>query len=239
MTVQIKPLRGFINHYNHEQNTLSLLVKSNCDLQEHLSSAREKLLTSLTSIIDHHKTDQDIYFYHKLQVSHGRRTDYLKTKRYKTALDSLKVDLNASIENLLSFAPSKFVSHFVNVIILIDNEPIELSDDKFHELNYIIRSKLTKINNEGLFFVDNDKDDNDVGQIEKSRKESLFIDDNDIGQFEKSRKVSLFIDDDDDDPFEKALINAKEIALRLKRDIKITNKKFISLLEDYLDYLNS
>ena len=216
MTVQIKPLKGFINHYNHEQNTLSLLVKSNCDLQEHLSSTREKLLTSLTSIIDHHKTDQDIYFYHKLQVSHGRRTDYLKTKRYKTALDSLKVDLNASIKNLLSFAPSKFVSHFVNVIILIDNEPIELSDDKFHELNHIIRSKITKINNEGLFFVNNDKDDNDVGQIEKSRKESLFIYDN------------------DNDPFEKALINARNIDLRIKRDIKIANKKYINYLETYI-----
>ena len=121
----------------------------------------------------------------------------------------------------------------------MNNETIELTADKFSKLNWIIRSKLTKINNEDLHFVDKDKDDNDVGQIEKNRKESLFIDDNDIGQFEKSRKVSLFIDDDDDDPFEKALINAKEIALRLKRDIKMTNKKFISLLEDYLDYLNS
>ena len=99
MTVQIKPLKGFKNYYNNEINTLSLLVKSEYDLLEHLSNAREKLLTSLTSIIDHHKTDQDIYFYHKLQVSHGRRTNYLKTKRYKTSLDSLKIDLNASMES--------------------------------------------------------------------------------------------------------------------------------------------
>ena len=56
MTVQIKPLRGFINHYNHEQNTLSLLVKSNCDLQEHLSNAKEKILISLTSIMDYYKS---------------------------------------------------------------------------------------------------------------------------------------------------------------------------------------
>ena len=37
-----------------------------------------------------------------------------------------------------------------------DNETIELSDDKFNELNHIIRSKLTKINNEGSSFIDDD-----------------------------------------------------------------------------------
>ena len=84
--------------------------------------------------MDHYKSGQEIYFYHKLQVSQGRRTDYLKTKRYKSSLNSLKVDLNNSLESLISFAPSKFVSHFINVIIVIDNETIELSDDEFHKL---------------------------------------------------------------------------------------------------------
>ena len=239
MTVQIKPLKGFKNYINGEHNTLSLLIKSDCELQEHLSNAREKLLTSLTSIIDHYNSNSnhEVYFYHKLQVLNGRRTDYLKTRAYKTKLDSIKIDLKASIENLLSIAHSEFVSHFVNVTILLYDDALELSNDEFSKLNWIIRSKLSKINSEEHDFVDNDKDDNDVGQIEKSRKESLFIDDNDIGRFEKSRKVSLFIDDDDDDPFEKALINAKEIALRLKRDIKITNKRYLSVLKQHIEYL--
>ena len=198
MTVQIKPLKGFKNPLNHELNTLSLLVKSNYNLQEHLSNAKEKILISLNSIMEYYKSGQEIYFYHKIQVPHGYEKEYLKSKPYKLSLDSLKVDLNDSLESLISFVPSKFDSHFINVIIIMDNETIELTADKFSKLNWIIRSKLTKINNEDLHFVDKDKDDND------------------------------------DDPFEKALINAKEIALRLKRDIKITNKKFISLLEVYV-----
>ena len=36
MTVQIKPLKGFENYLNGENNTLSLLVKSNHELNERL-----------------------------------------------------------------------------------------------------------------------------------------------------------------------------------------------------------
>ena len=108
MTVQIKPLKGFKNYYNNEYNTLSLLVKSDYDLLEHLSKAKEKLLISLTSIIDHYKNAQEIHFYHKLQTSLGRRCKYLTTKRYKPSLNSLRVDLDDSLESLISIAPSKF-----------------------------------------------------------------------------------------------------------------------------------
>ena len=112
MIVQIKPLKGFKNYINGEHNTLSLLIKSDCELQEHLSNAREKLLTSLASIIDHYNSNHEVYFYHKLQVLNGRRSDFLKTRAYKTKLDSIKIDLNASIEDLLRIAHGKFVSHF-------------------------------------------------------------------------------------------------------------------------------
>ena len=52
MTVQIKLLRGFKNYINNEFNTMSFLVKSDLELKEHLSNAREKLLVSLTNIMD-------------------------------------------------------------------------------------------------------------------------------------------------------------------------------------------
>ena len=232
MTVQIKPLKGFKNPLNHELNTLSLLVKSNHNLQEHLSNAKEKILISLTSIMDYYKSGQEIYFYHKIQVPQGYEKEYLKSKRYTSSLNLLKIDLNNSLESLISFVPSKFVSHFINIIIVMDNETIELSADEFSKLNWIIRSKLTKINNEDLHFVDKDKDNEEPfikTPINMNNKVSLFIDDNDEGQFENPNKVSLFIDDNDDDPFEKAIINARDIDLRLKRNIKITNKKFIKL----------
>ena len=161
MTVQIKALKGFKNYYNNEYNTLSLLVKSDYDLLEHLSKAKEKLLISLTSIIDHYKNAQEIHFYHKLQSSLGRRREYLTTKRYNTSLNSLKADLDDSIKNLISIALSKFDSHFINIIIVKNNETIELNDNKFNELNNIIRCKLTHINNKGSSFIDDDDDDDE------------------------------------------------------------------------------
>ena len=211
MTVQIKPLKGFKNPINHELNTLSLLVKSNYNLQEHLSNAKEKILISLNSIMEYYKSGQEIYFYHKIQVPHGYKKEYLKSKRYKSSLDSLKVDLNDSLESLISFVPSKFDSHFINVIIIMDNETIELTADKFSKLNWIIRSKLTKINNEDLHF---DEEPLEKNPINMNNKLSLFIDDNSDDQFEKTP-----ININDDDPFEKAIINARSIDLRLKRDI--------------------
>ena len=58
MRVQIKPLKGFENYLNGENNTLSLLVKSNHELNEHLRESKQKLLISLTSIINHYKDAQ-------------------------------------------------------------------------------------------------------------------------------------------------------------------------------------
>ena len=226
MTAQIKPLKGFKNPLNHELNTLSLLVKSNYNLQEHLSNAKEKILISLNSIMEYYKSGQEIYFYHKIQVPHGYKKEYLKSKRYKSSLDSLKVDLNDSLESLISFVPSKFDSHFINVIIIMDNETIELTADKFSKLNWIIRSKLTKINNEDLHF---DEEPLEKNPINMNNKLSLFIDDNGDDQFEKTP-----ININDDDPFEKAMINARSIDLRLKRDIKIVNKKYINYLKLYV-----
>ena len=181
MTVQIKPLKGFKNYVNGEHNTLSLLIKSDCKLQEHLSNAREKLLTSLTSIIDHYNSNSnyEIYFYHKLQVLNGIKSDFLKTRAYKTKLDSIKIDLDDSIKDLLRIAYGEFKSHFVNITILLNDEAIKLSNNEFSKLNWIIRSRLSKINSEEHDFLD------------EKPKPSLFIDENDEGQFEKPKSVAI------------------------------------------------
>ena len=191
MTVQIKPLKGFKNYMNGEHNTLSLLVKSDCKLQEHLSNAREKLLASLTSIIDHYNSNHDIYFYHKLQVPNGRRrTDNPKTKAYKTKLDSLKIDLNVSIKDLLRIANCEFSSHFVNITILLNNEELELSKDEFIKLNWKIRSALSKINSEECVFVD----DNNVEPIKKKYKKDVVV-----KPIKKKENDCLFQDSDNED----------------------------------------
>ena len=66
MPVEIKLLKGFSNPINNESNTLSLLVKSDYELNEHLHESKQKLVISLTSIINHLKDAQEINFYHKL-----------------------------------------------------------------------------------------------------------------------------------------------------------------------------
>ena len=67
MPVEIKPLKGFSNPINNESNTLSLLVKSDYELYEHLNESRNKLISSLNSILNYFK-DSDIKFYHKVQI---------------------------------------------------------------------------------------------------------------------------------------------------------------------------
>ena len=211
MTVQIKLLKGFKNYVNGEFNTLSLLIKSGAELQEHLSNAREKLLVSLTSIIDDYDSNYDIYFYHKLQVSNGRKTDYLSTKACKTKSNSIKKDLNDSIKNLLKINHSKFISHFVNITILLNDDKVNLSKDEFSNLNWKIRLALSKINSGEHAFVDdnekvdvvkpikkkNNKKSYNVKPIKKNNSsDSLFIDD-DVKPIKKNNSSdSLFIDDD-------------------------------------------
>ena len=167
MTVQIKPLRGFSNPINNESNTLSLLIKSDYDLYEHLSKAKEKLLISLTSIINHYKDAQKIHFYHKLQVPIRNRSDYISTKGYELSFNSLKINLDDSFKNVISICPNTIYSHFINVIIKKDDKVIKLSDDKFHELNHIIRTSLSNINNNKLSFVGNKPFEKYMMKIEK------------------------------------------------------------------------
>ena len=167
MTVQIKPLKGFENYLNGENNTLSLLVKSNHELNEHLRESKQKLFISLTSIINHYKDAQKIHFYHKLLVPIRNRSDYIKTKWYELSFNSLKINLDDSFKNVISMCPNTIYSHFINVIINKDDKVIKLSDDKFHELNHTIRSSLSNINNNKLSFVDNKPFEKSMMKIEK------------------------------------------------------------------------
>ena len=207
MTVQIKPLKGFKNPINDEMNTLSLLVKSDLDLKEHLSKAKEKLLTALTCIMENYNSNYIIYFYHKLQVLYENKTEYLSTKSYFTDLGNLRRDLNSSIEEVLKMTYGKKTSHFVNVTIKLSDDVIELSKDEFSNLNWKIRSNISKMNDEEILFVDNNnnkepikKDNDDVKTIKKDNddvktikkvndaSDSLFIDDNDVKPIKKNEK---------------------------------------------------
>ena len=191
MTVQIKPLKGFKNYINNEFNTMSLLVKSNLELKEHLSNAREKLLVSLTNIMDNYDSSYIIYFYHKVQVLYGKKTEYLSTKARLTKSHTLKGDLNKSIKELLTLAYGKFKSHFVNITILLNNKELILSKDEFINLNWKIRSNLSKINNKEPSFLDN----NDFEKKDNNLSDSLFIDE--VKPIKKTNKCNkpLFIDD--------------------------------------------
>ena len=226
MAVQIKPLKGFKNHINNEFNTMSLLVKSDLELKEHLSNAREKLLVSLTNIMDNYDSSYIIYFYHKVQVLYGKKTEYLSTKACFTKSHTLKRDLNDSIKDLLKLAYGKLKSHFVNITILLNDKELNLSKDEFINLNWKIRSNLSKMDNKEPIFVDNndiEKKNKKVHAVKPIKKnnnssDSLFIDDDslfidEVKPIKKNKKAnvvkqikknnnssdssdSLFIDDD-------------------------------------------
>ena len=202
MTVQIKPLKGFKNYLNNEFNTMSLLVKSDLELKEHLSNTREKILVSIKNILDHYDSNHVILFYHKIQVLYGKKTEYLSTKASFTKSHTLKRDLNDSIKDLLKLAYGKLKSHFVNITILLNDKELNLSKDEFINLNWKIRSNLSKMDNKEPIFVDN----NDIEKNNNS-SDSLFIDDDslfidDVKTIKKNKKVDavkqikpLFIDD--------------------------------------------
>ena len=230
MTVQIKLLKGFKNPINDEMNTLSLLVKSDLNLKEHLSKAKEKLLTALTCIMEAYNQNYIIYFYHKLQVIYENKTEYLSTKAYLTNSCNLKRDLNSSVEEVLKMTYGKKTSHFVNLRIKLNDDVIELSKDELSNLNWKIRSNISKMNNEEILFVNDNvkhikknEKETSVKPIKKAIDDSLFIDDDNVKPIKKNEKNnkkvhivepiddSLFIDDDNVKPIKKNEKNNKKV----------------------------
>ena len=212
MTVQIKLLKGFRNFVNNEWNTLSLLVKSDLVLRKHLSNANEKILASLTSILENFDSNFVKYFYHKLSVIYENKMEYLSTKNYYTDLDQLIVNLDSGIEEVIKITYGKFKSHFINVTIKLNDgdDVYELSPEEFKILNFKHRTALSKMNKEETLFTDYV-----VKPIKKAIADNrLFIDDNDNEKpiKKKPKKVvnvkpikkaiaddCLFIDDNDNE----------------------------------------
>ena len=222
MTVQIKPLLGYVNPINDENNTLSLLIKSNCQLQEHLSNSICKTLSALKCIMKKYDSKYSLHFYHKIKILCNNKKDpeYYTTKKYEMHAKTLEIELSNSIKEISRKDFGKLLSHFINITISLNDEPLVLNTKEFTNLNWLIRNRLAKINNKEPQFFDNEEtnevgkieknreeslfiDDNEVGKIEKNREKSLFIDDNEVGKIEKNREESLFIDDDDNGHFKK------------------------------------
>ena len=193
MTVQIKPLRGFSNPINNESNTLSLLVKSDYDLYEHLSKAKGKLISSLTCILNHFK-DSEINFYHKIQIKNKKDSIYMTTKCYKSSLNSLKRDIDDSMKYAIDICPNSYMSHFVNIFAKKDGNTIMLNNDKFNELNHIIRSSISHINNDQYLLV---------------------------------RNI----------PFEGLMMKIESSNAYIKKQTKIVNKRYLSVLKQHIEYL--
>ena len=97
----VKLLKGFRNPISEEMNTISLLLKSNLDLNEHIKSVRVKLLKALTCILENYGRNYKVNFHHKIVVVCGRRNDYLATNDYLTSLAYLKKDLNSSLNEAI------------------------------------------------------------------------------------------------------------------------------------------
>ena len=167
MPVEIKPLKGFDNPINNESNTLSLLVKSDYGLNEHLHKSKQKLLISLTSIINHLKDAQEIYYYHKLEVPYLGKSDFSRTRYYKISSNSLERDLDDSFKDVIRLCSNRFHSHFVNVVAKKNNKILKL--DNFLELNNIIRNAISNTKKYQYLFVDNKPFEKTMRKIEKKK----------------------------------------------------------------------
>ena len=198
MTVQIKLLKGFRNFVNNEMNTLSLLVKSDLVLRNHLSNAYEKILTSLTCILENFDSNIVIYFYHKLSVIYENKMEYLSTKNYYTDLGQLESSLDSSIEEVIKMTYGKFQSHFINVTIkLNDDENVyELNQKEFNNLNLKLRSELSKMNEEEDLFNDYNNEDYIIPPPKQFRD---GYKPKPIKKKEKETDDSLFMDYDDNE----------------------------------------
>ena len=172
MPVEIKPLKGFVNPINNESNTLSLLVKSDYELNEHLHESKQKLVISLTSIINHLKDAQEINFYHKLEIPsfYKGKLDYPRTRYYKMSSNSLERDLDDSFKDVIRLCSNRFNSHFVNVVAKKNSEVLKLDKDNFLEVNHIIRDAISNIKKYQYLFVDNIPFEKTMRKIEKKNR---------------------------------------------------------------------
>ena len=79
----------------------------------------------------------------------------MTTKCYKSSLNSLKRDIDDSTKYAIDICPNSYMSHFVNIFAKKDGNTIMLNNDKFNELNHIIRSSISHINNDQYLLVGN------------------------------------------------------------------------------------
>ena len=216
MTVQIKVLKGYVNPINNEFNSLTLLIKSSYEIEEHINKGKKRLLRSLMCIMKEYKNDTTEY-YHKVQVPNGRNKKYPITKVYLISNDCM--NLETSLKELLRIvSDNKLESHFVNVIITRNDKTIRLTDKEFSKIVESIRKELNTINNEEDQFIDNNEDANE------NCKSSLFIDDaddNNVKPIKKNNIGCLFIDDADDNNNKKN--NVKPIKKNNVKPIKKNN----------------
>ena len=168
MPVEIKPLKGFSNPINNESNTLSLLVKSDYELYEHLNESRNKLISSLNSILNYFK-DSDIKFYHKVQIPLKFNINTFITSRcYKLSFDSIKVTIDNSLKDVIESCPNSFTSHFINIFVKKNGDTIILNNDKFIEVNHIIRDAIS--NNHIYNFSNNNPFEKIMTKIDKKNR---------------------------------------------------------------------
>ena len=168
MPVEIKPLKGFSNPINNESNTLSFLVKSDYELYEHLNESRNKLISSLNSILNHFK-DSDIKFYHKVQIPlKFNNNTFITSRCYKLSFDSIKVTIDNSLKDVIESCPNSFTSHFINIFVKKNGDTIILNNDKFIEVNHIIRDAIS--NNHIYNFSNNNPFEKIMTKIDKKNR---------------------------------------------------------------------
>ena len=103
MIVQVKLLKGYVNPINDESNSVSLLIKSDCQLREQISKGLNKILTALKCIIKKYDAKYSLFFYHKIKIScnNNKEPEYYCTKKHEMHEKTIDKELSNSTKEIL------------------------------------------------------------------------------------------------------------------------------------------
>ena len=154
----MKILQGYENSYSNEENSVSIEIKTDLDLNIYLKNAIKKVDTLYNIMSDFTKKYKEIIFYHTFRLGHNDK-DYLKNvTRYKNVLyekspkytadgDNLKYQLQKSLNflvNELKYLGDSgwYGDHFINIMMKNNDTIVHVEDDERQKIKKKIKKHL-------------------------------------------------------------------------------------------------
>ena len=142
--MEIEILRGYVNGFSNESNTVSLKIDTGLILNEHLQTTIKNIDLIYDNLSNFTNKYKKIIFYHTLRLIHAnkeysqyetgnRNVLYEKSPRYTADGDNLKYQIQKSLDFLVENYEYRgnsgwYGTHFIN-IMMKKNDIIENAED--------------------------------------------------------------------------------------------------------------